>query len=361
MSNRLANGAFCILPFIEQFQDLDGKTRLCCYSAHTIDNIHSSGSDQLRTDIWNGKKISHCESCYKLDEQGSVSPRLVESIRWMKDSNVREYIEGWQPDTPPHIVFYDLRVDNKCNLACISCQPKYSSLWAKELQQDIPKTKIDLDFDAIASSTKVYLAGGEPFLIPEFIKLIERIAQQEQQPELVINTNLTKVGDKVKNLLSRIKNLTLTISVDSYGKTNEYHRWPMSWKKFTHNLEWIRTNLKCTLQFNTVIDAVSVVELHRLVDLEYLVDHWNLHVLTGPAALVVQNLPESIKETTIHKLEYLKTSKFYSRDPAFKTRVDNLIKQISQPGDSQMLSKFVQNLDQRRNINHVKYLGVNLI
>jgi organic radical activating enzyme len=257
-------------------------------------------------------------------------------------------------------MFYDLRVDNKCNLACISCQPKYSSLWAKELKVEILKTPITLDIESVKQAEKVYLAGGEPLLIPDFIELITTISKLDNQPELVINTNLTKVNTPLKKLLGKITNLTLTVSVDGYDKVNEYHRWPMKWKKFQDNLTWIRSNLDCTIQFNTVLDAVSIIGAGDLIEVEGLVDYWNLHIITGPQALLVNNLPEDQKLAITTRFQRIKQSRFYTTDPAFKTRVDSAIEQIKQPGDCSLLSNFILALDQRRKINHSTYLGVKL-
>jgi sulfatase maturation enzyme AslB (radical SAM superfamily) len=78
----------------------------------------------------------------------------------------------------------------------------------------------------------VYLAGGEPLIIEQFIDLIERIAESDTQPELVINTNLTTISDRVNVSLQKIKNLTMVVSVDAYESVNEYHRWPLKWEKF---------------------------------------------------------------------------------------------------------------------------------
>jgi hypothetical protein len=360
MSNRITNGAFCALPFVSEFQGLDGKQYLCCHSNIPIDSIASESTNELRKKIWAGEKIPNCSKCYDLENKKALSERLRITVQLMKDPDIKNYISNWTPKTPPKIYFYDIRLDNKCNLACISCEPVASSLWAKELGIESPKYQTKFNFDDCVNAKKIYLAGGEPLIIDQYIDLIARISKNEQQPELIINTNLTRVNDDLKNVLSKIKNLTLTVSVDAFGLVNEYHRWPMKWSKFIDNLTWVRNNLKCTVQFNTVVDAVSILNLHQLTEIEHLSDYWNLSILIGPQALLVNNLPEHLKPLVLSNFEKIKQSRFYSHDLMFKSTVDTILTQISTPGNTFMLSEYINNIDQRRALNHENYLGVKL-
>jgi len=256
------------------------------------------------------------------------------------------------------VFFYDLRYDSKCNLACVSCDAWSSSLWAKEL--GIPKTTTTIDVSAdYTGAKKIYLAGGEPLIITEFIKLIEKIANSEHQPELVINTNLTRINNNLQILLKQIKNLTLTVSVDAFESVNEYHRWPLKWSKFLQNLNWTRS-INCTIQFNSVVDAVTILNIHKLCSIEHLADQWNLSVLTSPPALKLQNLPEHLKAQACENFSKIKLSKFYKTDPVFKSRVEHILDLIKQPGDAELLSLYINQIDKRRSIDHTTFLGVSL-
>jgi organic radical activating enzyme len=356
----LSNPAFCVLPFIEQFYPLGADQRFCCYSAISIDHLDSFGTNELRKKIKNGEKINQCQSCYNLEKSHVISPRLLESARWLKDAEVSNYIETWTEDSPRQVFFYDIRYDNKCNLACITCNPTESSLWAKELGINSKSCKLELDLEKIKLAKKIYLAGGEPLIIDQFVELIRYISTLDQQPELVINTNLTRANNNLKNLLTKIKKLTLTVSVDCVGKINEYHRWPMKWSKFLENLQWANS-ISCNIQFNTVVDAVSILNLHRLTEIEHLCDQWSLSILTHPHALLINNLPQEIKQTVHDNFVKIQQSKFYQNDLIFKTKVNKITSTILEPGDSILLSSYIKNLDCRRNIDHRDYLEINLI
>ncbi len=355
---RLTNGTFCVLPFIESFQDTAGKHKLCCYSSVEIDHIKSNATNQLREKIIAGEKIPHCTKCYQLEANQTISPRLKESVQWLKDSEVKNYVDNWDKNTPIRVFFYDLRYDSKCNLACVSCNAESSSLWAKELGISKSTTTIDVNADCTGAK-KIYLAGGEPLIITEFINLIEKIADSEHQPELVINTNLSRINNNLQILLKQIKNLTLTVSVDAFESVNEYHRWPLKWSKFLQNLKWARS-IKCTIQFNSVVDAVTILNIDKLCSIEHLADQWNLSVLTYPAALKIQNLPEHLKTQAYENFSKIKLSKFYKTDPVFKSRVEYILNLIKQSGDTELLSLYIDQIDKRRSIDHTTFLGVSL-
>jgi len=359
MRKDLSNGTFCVLPFIEEFISLDGNKYLCCMGETHAPVREGYHVEQLKEKIANGERVEQCTACYDIEDKGGISPRFRETKRWMVDPDVKFYINNWQPyDTEPKY-FYDIRYDNKCNLACITCKPDNSSLWQKELGIPVGHRQIDINLTEILNSKKIYLAGGEPLIIDEFITLLGVIADSKVQPEVVINTNLTRVNDSIKAVLNRITNLTLTISVDAYGDVNEYHRYPLKWSKFTTNLEWAKT-LNCTLMFNSVIDAVSVLNMHELIELEDGIDFWTLSFVIARKKLQVENIPHQYKTNTINQFEKIKQSKFYVDGSEFKANVDSTLRQIMLEGEPELLSAFIHELDERRNINHRDYLGIQL-
>ena len=352
----LKSKTFCILPWIEKFQSVSGNRRLCCHSAITITPLEVNG---IRIKLANQESVPHCESCYKLEQQRTISPRLSETARWLKHPGVKAHIEHWQPGDPDRTFFYDLRFDNKCNLACIMCGPLESSLWSKELGIKIKSHLSDFDHADIVASDKVYMAGGEPLIIDKCTQLLMQIANQDQQPEIVINTNLTRVNPNIQMILQRIKNLTLVISVDAYNRVNEYHRWPMKWNKFINNLSWAK-DIGCTIQFNTVVDAVSIMSTADLVDLESSCTMWNLNILTNPAELQINNLPDHARDQVRDIWEKIKSSKFFTSDPVFKSRALHASHLLDQPGSSAELARYITTLDKRRNINHQDFLPITI-
>lgn len=353
----LKNPAFCVLPFIQKYQGLDDKKYFCCHSSIPIDEKEL---DSLRLKILAQETLPHCDRCYLKEKKNSISPRQIETGRAMRDVEIMNYIENWEPGKS-QTFYYDIRFDNKCNLACIMCNPVESSLWAKELNitSNHQKNMMDFDINEALYSKKVYLAGGEPFIIDKFLDFISAVSRLEKQPHLVINTNLTSISDTLKETLRKIKHLTLIVSIDAYGSVNEYHRWPMKWNKLIKNLEWCRS-LDCNIIFNTVADAVSILNMQEIQEIEHLVDSWNITILDKPKALCIQNLPRSLKLSVFDDFCKIKNSRFYKKDAAFKIQVESIAKMILEDGDEKSLIDFLATLDKRRNINHADYLGVRL-
>lgn len=354
--NLLKSKTFCVLPWIEKYQNLDGMDYVCC---HSTVPVLPTELDSIRIKIQNQESVPHCESCYRLDQQRVISPRLQESSRWLKDPEVKNFVEQWKPGDPESTFFYDLRFDNKCNLACIGCDPEASSLWAKELGVKIKPQSIRFATEDMVKSKKIYMAGGEPLIINQFIDLLSRISKQDQQPEIVINTNLTRINSDMQKILREIKNLTLVVSVDAYGSVNEYHRWPMKWNKFINNLDWAK-NIGCTINFNTVIDAVTIMNAADLVDIEHYCDQWNLRILTAPSSLRINNLPRSLIPQIANHWQKIKTSKFFKTDITFKSRANHVTDLLSQEGNTQELTDYITELDQRRKIKHEDFLPMKL-
>lgn len=350
-------GTFCVLPWIEEYINLSGKKQFCCWSDRSIaDNNHAN---LLRQKIWNEEKIANCESCYTLENNQTISPRQKETIRWFKHRDIKQYFDS---DVCPEFrpAFLDLRTNNKCNLACISCNPDSSSLWAKELKIRIEPKLTAINYDKLKQYKKIYMAGGEPLIIEDYIKVLNYVADNNLDIEIVINTNLTNLSDSVISAISKIKNINFTVSIDAYDKINEYHRYPLKWSKFLNNLKKL-TNLKVNLDFNTVVNAITIFGLGELTKLSHIPNMWNLSILTTPDWLKLSNIPSHVKPLALDNLNNLKEDKFFKKDVVFRSRIYQIEEEIKADGDSKLLSHQIKILDNRRNINHLDYMGFSLI
>lgn len=354
MNERLKFGdTFCVLPWIEQHVDIKGQKRFCCYANKTLESEETTKI--LRQQIWQGKKVEDCSFCYKLESHKVISPRQKESSRWLQDQDIKKHFDNKEcPE--PKLTFYDLRFDNKCNLACISCNEDASSLWAKELKIPIvnKETKIDLNLLGIK---KIYFAGGEPLIIKKYIDLLETIAAYYPEIEVIINTNLSSLPDRFLDTISQIDNISFMISIDAYKKVNEYHRYPILWDKFYNNLNLLLTK-NAIIHFNTVVDAVSVFGLADLKKLQDIPKTWNLHILQEPNWLVLKNIPKNFKSLALDAVtEFLTENKFYSNDVEFKSKIKQIQKEIKEIGNRKIFVDNINKLDLRRNIHHSDYLG----
>jgi molybdenum cofactor biosynthesis enzyme MoaA len=350
------NKTFCVLPFIHKHTRLSNQDTLCCNSHIAVnpDDINS-----IRQQLLTGEKIKHCSTCYVYEDQGIISPRMKENERWLADTEVKNYIETYTPEREEITFSYDLRYSNICNLACIGCMPQQSSLWAKEMGIKIKPINFKFDLNKAKNAKYIYLAGGEPFLTTELIELLKNISQLDNQPSVCINTNLTVQDDEIKEICNKLKYLTLIVSIDGVGKVAEYHRWPIKWKKFERNLEWA-SSLGCNISFNTVVDAVNVSFIHEILEYEHYVSHWNLTPIQRPMPLRIENLPNHLKQAAHNNFIKLMKSTHYTNSSNFKNNVDLIAKKILEEGSPIVLSNHIQNMDNRRKINHVDFLEIDL-
>lgn len=365
LTHKTNNGSFCVLPWIHDFRNLDGKKYVCCVGHPTRqtlpEDINSPEHQELRRKLWAGERTPHCAPCYKLEDNHVVSWRHSTNQEWLGKPAVREYFENLQPDTAPQLLYYDLRYNSKCNLSCITCSPEFSTLWKRELNIPITEYRLDVDRAAVLRSLKVYMAGGEPLIIDDYVDLLKYLAANDYQGLVSINTNLTSLKPDVVDAIKAIKNISLIVSVDSWGSTEEYHRYPKQWNKFLDNLAVLADN-DIEYNFNTVASAISVLGWAQMPELQqYRPKNWWIVPLETPPYLRLEQLPMALKSLAQDRMQSMKSVSFYQTDEKFRSSLDHLLDRVLQPGHSGQLLHQIQQLDTRRKINHADYLGVNLM
>jgi MoaA/NifB/PqqE/SkfB family radical SAM enzyme len=94
--------------------------------------------------------------------------------------------------------------------------------------------------DNIKNLKTIYMAGGEPFLIKENLKIIKLI--QKENPDLLlrINTNLSILTPKLYDQLKTLKNVHWIVSAEATDQRFNYIRWPGNYPTFVANLKKIQ-------------------------------------------------------------------------------------------------------------------------
>lgn len=251
-----SNDTFCILPYIHHHIDVKGRTKLCCF-AKSNSKLTSFGNAEyikLRNEMLDGKKIKDCEYCWKTEAKNQVSHRQKLNAKYKDfETNIHN----------TDIITVDYRLTNHCNFACVMCNYNSSTKWAILDSIKTPVNEIEIDI-ATDNLKYVYLAGGEPLIVPKFKQFVKNIKNKDQT-EIVINTNLSKLDDEWIDILSQFQTKCLTVSVDAYGKLCEYIRWPLDWKLFESNCNKARDN-NIPLMFNTVLCNINYFDTLELLD-----------------------------------------------------------------------------------------------
>jgi radical SAM protein with 4Fe4S-binding SPASM domain len=121
---------FCVLPWMHLYIGPDGNVLPCCRSDRdfSMGNIQATSildiakSDQfnrLRSNMINGKRSKECSSCYVREDAGLTSSREIYNLEWQQvdasNLNPDGTIESFNP------VYFDIRLNNVCNLKCRMC------------------------------------------------------------------------------------------------------------------------------------------------------------------------------------------------------------------------------------------------
>lgn len=208
---------FCHAPFNNLYFGNRGFVMACCSN-----RLHVLGRYPMQSinDVWRGEKAknlraamnSHdfskgCQSCYAVFETGNYAG--VPANVYDRHTHVGTY--------PKRMEF---ELSNTCNLECVMCTGELSSS-IRERRDKKPPIPSPYD-DAFLKQLDEYIPhlqtaqflGGEPFLIPIYFQIWERMTELNPDIRISIQTNGTILNARVKELLAKLK-VSISISIDS--------------------------------------------------------------------------------------------------------------------------------------------------
>lgn len=271
------NKSFCMWPFLAVVDNI-GSTTVCGKSLTPIKkskDIQDWKSDpeysEIRQNMIDGIQMSqHCADCYNSESYGTESARQFETFEWALRKGFRNTQDLNQIKDP---VLYEIRPSNKCNIMCRMCDNYHSHLIEQEWKQiGIPMTNIGfqnyVSFDNIniSSMERIYVAGGEPTIMPEFYDFLRKCVDRGYVNfELNIGTNGMKFSDRLIKLLDNFPDVCLSVSFDGYKKVNDYIRWKSDFDVMWQNSLMMRDRgHKIGLQ--TVISIYNVTRIHEIFE-----------------------------------------------------------------------------------------------
>lgn len=353
------NKSFCIYPWIN-FVDGEDGIHLCQRSGTRIRNAQWQGNEErakIKTKMLAGERVpEHCQVCYRYEDLGVESYRQFETQEWLNRLQVSTVEDLEKIDRP---YYYELRLSNKCNLMCRGCEPKYSHLIEQEAKKfhiltsagRNPKkyASIDsIDIPTLTPKSRVYLTGGDPTVIPEVFTFMERcINAGKTDFEFTVSTNAQKISKRLLNLCSHFSSLNFSISIDGYGKVNDYWRWGSEWHKVTNNAKMLQRQGH-SISINTVPGIYNVTNLHLLYEyLDQEFPHTTIYLqLNYNPHQSPYNHPNV--ELALHSLERcMQTNIYHSNGKSNKTGIDSMYNHYkSNPKfNPQDLAKFFETND----------------
>lgn len=288
---RNSGHTFCPYLFLHYHLDTDKATKLCCHTTGSINgrqiNFDGSIYNTLRQKNLNNERLSYCSRCYEAEDQGftSLRQRAIDDIITADRTDLLlDQVEKFQNSQKILPLWYDLRISNNCNLSCIMCGPQYSSTWAEQQGEENKHLLYEPDIEINRNTYKIQLAGGEPFMIKKFARMLEKIDNTDC--EIVVNTNATIITKPLLNQIKRFKQVWIVLSIDGHGELNNSIRRGSNWETIVKNIQVFKEN-NFNLLVNTVLQKDNVNNLYELgTFIESIgIDDWIISPLFSPKNL----------------------------------------------------------------------------
>jgi len=214
----------CFAPFNSLFFDIRGKIVVCNNNRKFVlgdirnttikEAWNSNERKKLQEHIKHHDFSLGCSMC-----KDSIEAQNYDSIYAMSyDSSTTI-----PKDYPTRLEF---EIENTCNLACKTCINYLSSTYKKHYNiVDNYLSPYDDSFleqldEFIPHIEFAQFSGGEPFLIENYYKILEKIAELNSNCKIHIQTNGLVLNNRVKKILEKCK-CNIGISLDA--TTNEVY------------------------------------------------------------------------------------------------------------------------------------------
>lgn len=294
---------FCAYPYVSLFVANSGKQFPCCYAqnAHATEVPMPNISEaQHIQDLWNSKYIrkvreimseekfpAACGICKRTEDLQGLSHRQRSLEQFAEQ--VGEVLVDESHEVTSAIRHLDLRLGNKCNLACRMCHPASSNQLIPEwLKSDVVSERkeaeairkksqwshldesIALLQSEIVNPVHLHLAGGEPAIDKKHERVLEHLiaSHKSQEVTLSYNTNLTHIVPGLK-WREHFKRIMIHASIDGIGALNEYIRYPSKWPEIDRHLrqyiEECNRHENVQLEVNVTVSAYNILFLKELL------------------------------------------------------------------------------------------------
>lgn len=352
------NGVFCVMPWTHIGIKPDGIIRPCSWASHDfrVDNGWYNANDhdiskhqqvesvkQLKQNMLNGVKSPMCVRCYEQEKACGSSKRTMETYTIQK-SSAEQILAGH--DVP--IKELEFRLGNMCNIGCISCDASSSNFFIREINKtNTDANQFEKKFSSkyfnfkdknlnwyqnkdfwdsiephISNLEYLYLAGGEPTIIPENWNFLERIIDlgYADKIHLGVSTNLTNVQPRHIEIYNSFKKTSIYCSIDGYKEVNDYIRYPSKWAAISKNFETLARATKDNVEMKTipVISIFSIWNLDKLAEYIYYVRTtynkpivFSAHTLLyTPNWMSIANLPDEAKQQALEVIKNIESKNY---------------------------------------------------
>lgn len=233
----------------------DGQVHLCCSNQTPLGDVRSGD----RGAVWNGRPAQHirerivagdydgagCGGCFfwnahRTEVAWFPEPDVPLSREQAQNRLVQqaEYEAGATTlASLPSVTF--VQPSYACNMACIMCNQAAVRAAGDPLGRS-PKRLVDTILELEVQPEMVILQGGEPFVSPEALRVLQGLADRQAHTRVSINTNGSLLHHHWE-LLELLPYLSVNVSIDA-GDASTYGRIRVggSWERLRANLDELR-------------------------------------------------------------------------------------------------------------------------
>ncbi len=199
---------------------------------------------------------------FRKDNKSIISLRTIKNfLQEIKKDLKNPFVMGYPffyKDKPIRPVSIELQINTTCNLRCKHCfQDEYGKLMPFE------KAKKILEILHKAKAFEINLVGGEPFLHPQFFKILSLCEKYNFAVNIV--TNGTFLNDNNIKKLSKFKNLAILISLEGIGEVNDKIRGKGVFQKVNHAINKLKEK-GIHIEISTTLNAENVKFYKKMVE-----------------------------------------------------------------------------------------------
>jgi organic radical activating enzyme len=303
---------FCLVKWKHASVNLASKNiKTCCHNLYRPHQTHHKNQSllfhdhpedqKIRQQLLLGQKPSECSYCWRNEDLGGSSDRLLWSHSEFMSDHFDEVVGDLrvQPHSPSWL---EINLSPICQLKCSYCSPELSTSWKQELDRHgnyVTRMKDTLNYleangrspynktkeerqdfkqqfwgwfeQNYAGLRVLTLTGGEPFLSPEMNHILQFI-KKNPNPKLQvsINSNISfeekfwaQCMDQLEDLVRSgcVKQVLIHPSIDTWGKQAEYIRFGLNLNDFEKNIHAFAQRGIGDLVFNCTLNNLSPFSL----------------------------------------------------------------------------------------------------
>jgi len=298
---------FCPEPYGNIYTETTGEYKACCTGAefyevttdtHTpIEAMNCAKAKELRNAfIQKDEKIlsSHCRMCQVQEKSGIKSSRQFSMEHYIDNHKAFDSVVKMAQEVKKnpkkkirpeyfHTMEHLNGGGNFCNLKCLMCHPYKSSSFASEaleLGEDISVFNVtkplikptanervndEIQNYILQRLEEIKFTGGEPLQIPYTYILLEKAVElkcsYKQHLRIITNgTIIPKIKNKnIFDYIPHFKYVTINISMEAWGKRNNYIRYPSNFDEILDNANQLANSFpNVSVSFVSTINSLNI-------------------------------------------------------------------------------------------------------